>query len=81
MVCTVASGPSSGKRPRNWQPMRLVTAQAKDSAQAIYVSPCGTKPGSPAFNHTLLEGLKSQDATVDALSAGTDTERGFKLGA
>jgi hypothetical protein len=36
MICTVQPGPSKGKRPRQWQEMRLVAAQAKDSATTVY---------------------------------------------
>ena len=36
MICTVAPGPRKGKRPREWKEMRLVAAQAKDSATTFY---------------------------------------------
>jgi hypothetical protein len=36
MICTVQSGPRKGKRPREWKEMRLVAAQAKDSATTVY---------------------------------------------
>jgi len=32
MICTVDPGPRNGKRPRQWKEMRLVAAQARDSA-------------------------------------------------
>jgi hypothetical protein len=32
LIRTVAPGPRKGQRPREWQEMRLVAAQAKDSA-------------------------------------------------
>jgi hypothetical protein len=35
-ICTVQSGPRKGKRPREWKEMRLVAAQAKDSATTVY---------------------------------------------
>jgi hypothetical protein len=36
MICTVASGPRKGKRPREWKEMRLVAAQAKDRTTTVY---------------------------------------------
>ncbi len=42
MICTVEPGTRKGKRPRSWQEMRLVAAQAKDSATTFY----GTTFGS-----------------------------------
>lgn len=36
MICTVAAGSREGKRPRHWEEMRLVAAQAQGSAVTIY---------------------------------------------
>lgn len=36
MICTVEPGKRKGKRPRDWKEMRLVAAQAKDSAATSY---------------------------------------------
>jgi len=36
MICTVAPGSRRGPRPRSWNEMRLVAAQAQGSSQAIY---------------------------------------------
>jgi hypothetical protein len=36
MICTVEPGPRKGKRPRNYEEIRLVAAQAKDSATTVY---------------------------------------------
>jgi hypothetical protein len=36
MICTVQPGARKGKRPREWKEMRLVAAQAKDSATTVY---------------------------------------------
>lgn len=38
LICTVAPGKRKAKRPRSWQEMRLVAAQAKDSARAVYAA-------------------------------------------
>ena len=42
MICTVAPGPKQGKRPRSWQEMRLVAAQAKDSTTTVYGATFGS---------------------------------------
>jgi hypothetical protein len=42
MIYTVQPGPRKGKRPRQWQEMRLVAAQAKDSATTVYGATFGS---------------------------------------
>jgi len=42
MICTVPSGPRKSKRPREWKEMRLVGAQAKESAAPIYAATFGS---------------------------------------
>jgi hypothetical protein len=42
MICTVEAGPRKGKRPRQWQEMRLVAAQAKDSRTTVYGATFGS---------------------------------------
>jgi len=42
MICTVGPGPRKGKRPREWNEMRLMAAQAKDSATAVYAASFGS---------------------------------------
>jgi len=68
MICTVPPGQRKGKRPREWQEMRLVAAQAKDSTVTKY----GVTFGSVAetgrrWGHCTREagwGLNSQIHTV-----------------
>jgi hypothetical protein len=36
MICTVKPGPRKGKRPREYEEIRLVAAQAQDSATTVY---------------------------------------------
>lgn len=36
MICTVASGPRQGRRPRDWKEIRLTAAQALGRSQTIY---------------------------------------------
>jgi hypothetical protein len=42
MICTVQSGPRQSKRLRQWKEMRLVGAQAKESATAVYAATFGS---------------------------------------
>jgi hypothetical protein len=42
MICTVDPGPRKGKRPRQWKEMRLVAAQARDSATTVYAATFGS---------------------------------------
>ncbi len=42
MICTVEPGPRKGKRPRDWKEMRLVAAQAQDSATTVYGATFGS---------------------------------------
>lgn len=42
MICTVGPGARQGKRPREWKEMRLVAAQAKDSATTVYGATFGS---------------------------------------
>jgi len=52
MICTVAPGKRSGKRPRSWNEMRLVAAQAQGSSQTIYGATFGSVERSAALGHT-----------------------------
>jgi hypothetical protein len=42
MICTVLAGKKQGKRPREWKEIRLVAAQAKDSATTVYAATFGS---------------------------------------
>lgn len=42
LIRTVEPGPRKGKRPRQWQEMRLVASQAKDSATTVYGATFGS---------------------------------------
>ncbi len=42
LIRTVQPGPRKGQRPREWKEMRLVAAQAKDSATAVYGATFGS---------------------------------------
>ena len=42
MICTGEPGARKGQRPREWKEMRLVAAQAKDSATTVYAATFGS---------------------------------------
>ena len=42
MICTVEAGSRKGKRPREWKEMRLVAAQALESATTVYAASFGS---------------------------------------
>ena len=42
MICTVQTGPRKGKRPREWKEMRLMAAQALNSATTVYAATFGS---------------------------------------
>ena len=42
MICTVQPGPRKGPRPRQWQEMRLVAAQARDITTTVYGATFGS---------------------------------------
>jgi hypothetical protein len=42
MICTVAPGVRTDKRPREWKEMRLVAAQAQDSSTTVYAATFGS---------------------------------------
>ena len=42
LICTVAPGARTDKRPREWKEMRLVAAQAWDNSTAVYASTFGS---------------------------------------
>lgn len=41
MICTVAPGPRTGKKPREWKEVRLAAAQALGSTQTFYAATFG----------------------------------------
>ena len=52
MIQTVEPGARKGKRPRQWEEMRLVAAQAKDSATAFYGATFGSVEETRSEEHT-----------------------------
>jgi hypothetical protein len=41
MICTVAPGPRTGKKPREWKEIRLAAAQALGSTETVYAATFG----------------------------------------
>jgi hypothetical protein len=68
MICTVEPGPRKSKRPRDWKEMRLVAAQAKDSATPVYAATFGSvEEAGCRWGHCARQagwGLNSQIHTV-----------------
>ena len=68
MICTVEPGPRKGKRPRHWREMRLVAAQAKDSATTVYGATFGSvEEAGRRWGHVTRQagwGLNSRIHTV-----------------
>lgn len=68
MICTVEPGSRKGPRPRQWREMRLVAAQAKDSATTVYGATFGSvEETGRRWGHVTRQagwGLKSRIHTV-----------------
>jgi hypothetical protein len=68
MICTVQPGPRKSQRPREWKEMRLVAAQALDSATTVYAATFGSvEETGRRWGHCARQagwGLNSQIHTV-----------------
>jgi Uncharacterised protein family (UPF0236) len=64
MICTVGAGERKGKRPRQWKEIRLVAAQAQNSATTVYAATFGSvEEVGRRWGHCARDagwGLKSQ---------------------
>ena len=73
MICTVESGPRKGKRPRHWREMKLVAAQAKDSATTVYGVTFGrVEDVGPRWGHCAREAGWGLNSQIHALGDGAD---------
>ena len=73
MICTVEPGMKKGKRPRQWKEMRLVAAQARDSATTVY----GVTFGSVAetglrWGHCTRQAGWGLNSRIHAVGDGAD---------
>jgi hypothetical protein len=73
MICTVESGPRKGKRPREWKEMRLVAAQAKDSATTIYGATFGSvEETGRRWGHCTRQAGWGLNSQIHAVGDGAD---------
>ena len=73
LICTVAPGKRSGKRPRNWEEMRLVAAQAKDSATTIYGATFGSVADTGCrWGHCVRAAGWGLNSQIHAVGDGAD---------
>ena len=77
MICTVEPGPRKGKRPRQWQEMRLVAAQAKDSAATVYGATFGSvEETGRRWGHVTRDAGWGLNSRIHAVGDGAEWIRG-----
>lgn len=73
MICTVAPNPRKGKRPREWKEMRLVAAQAKDSATTVYAATFGSVAETGRrWGHCVRQAGWGLNSRIHAVGDGAD---------
>jgi hypothetical protein len=73
MICTVAAGPRQGKRPRDWKEMRLVAAQAQDSATTVYAATFGSvEETGQRWGHCARQAGWGLNSRIHAVGDGAD---------
>jgi hypothetical protein len=73
MICTVAAGPRKGKRPRDWKEMRLVAAQAQDSATTVYAATFGSvEETGQRWGHCARQAGWGLNSRIHAVGDGAD---------
>jgi hypothetical protein len=73
MICTLAPGPRKGKRPREWKEMRLVAAQAKDSATTVYGATFGSvETTGQRWGHCTRQAGWGLNSCIHAVGDGAD---------
>jgi len=73
MICTVEPGKRKGKRPRDWKEMRLVAAQAKDSATTTYGATFGNVDGvGRRLGHCAREAGWGLNSQIHAVGDGAE---------
>jgi hypothetical protein len=73
MICTVQRGPRQGKRPREWKEMRLVAAQAKDSATTVYGVTFGSvEETGQRWGHCTRQAGWGLNSRIHAVGDGAD---------
>lgn len=73
MVCTVASGPRKGKRPREWKEIRLAAAQALGSTESFYAATFGeVDEVGKRWGHCARHAGWGLDTQIHALGDGAE---------
>jgi hypothetical protein len=73
MICTVQPGCRKGKRPREWKEMRLVAAQAKDSATTVYGATFGSVAETGRrWGHATRQAGWGMNSRIHALGDGAE---------
>lgn len=73
MICTVKPSPKKGKRPREWREMRLVAAQARDSATTVYGATFGSvQETGQRWGHCVAQAGWGLNSHVHAVGDGAD---------
>lgn len=73
MICTVAPGPRKGKRPREWNEMRLTAAQALGSATTVYAATFGSvQETGRRWGHCTRQAGWGLNSQIHAVGDGAD---------
>jgi hypothetical protein len=73
MICTVKTGKRKGKRPRDWKEIKLVAAQAKDSATTVYAATFTTVAAAGCrLGHCAREAGWGLDSQIHAVADGAE---------
>lgn len=73
MICTVAPGPKKGQRPRDWQEMRLVAAQAKGSTTIVYGATFGSvQETGQRWGHCARQAGWGLNSQIQAMGDGAE---------
>ena len=73
LIRTVQPGSRKGKRPRDWQEMRLVAAQAKESATAVYAATFGSvEDAGRRWGHCARQARWGANSQIHALGDGAE---------
>lgn len=73
MICTVASGPRQGKRPRDWKEIRLAAAQAQGKTETVYAATFGdVDEVGRRWGHCARRAGRGLNSQVHALGDGAE---------
>jgi hypothetical protein len=73
LIRTVQPGPRKGRRPRDWQEMRLVAAQAKESTRTVYGATFGSvEEVGRRWGHCVRHAGWGANSQIHALGDGAE---------